>query len=299
MKNVIILYIIGLFVHTTIHAQENVRIIPFQGIKMTQNGIGCKSVDITLEGVKWVSNQLPRNKQFKIKVDKPTGFTIEDENVFPGISILFTTTKHDTLGYAENLFGDDSEGMYSEFLSNLSVNLSFNEDVLPGDTVLGEITFFDQKSEKYLRLDCRFIITGDDAELDQSRSTSGYSSFEGFEGQATGLELYNMKFYADSLSRPTQTGLVFEFQTKGQYALDLHGSHVDIVVFNKDGSVISNFGYGEYLTKFETKESEDNKDVKTNLQLFLSKEAYKETQAVWVRLKSRKGAWMLTGAATL
>ncbi|HRO76349.1 MAG TPA: hypothetical protein PLP27_09405 [Crocinitomicaceae bacterium] len=299
MKNTVI-YIVGLFVSMqVVYAQEVVSVIPFQGMKLTKNGISYRNFDVNLDGETWVSNRLPRNKKFLLKINKPKGFKLVDGKAFPGISILFTTTKHDTLGYSKNMLGDNSEGIEAEYLSNLSVNLEFNSSVQPGDTILGKIIFFDQKSPSFIQLDGSFVITEDNAPLDQSWSTYAYSSYGKYEGQATGVELKKMDFHTDITSRPTQTGLVFKFETIGQYALDLRSADVNIIVFNKDGSTSSGFGYGHYITTFETLESDDNKKVATKIELFLSKEAYSNAQAVWVHLKNKKGSWILTGSATL
>lgn len=299
MKNTII-YIVGLFISTqVIYAQEFISVIPFQGMKLTKSGINYRNLDVKLDGETWVSNRLPRNKKFLFKINKPIGFTLVDGKAFPGISILFTTTKHDTLGFSKNMLGDNLEGLEAEYLSNLSVNLSFNSSVQPGDTILGKIVFFDQKSPNFIQLDGSFLITEDDAPLDQSWSTYAYSSYEKFEGQATGIELKKMVFYTDTTSRSTQTGLVFEFETEGQYALDIDGADITIVVFNKDGSTSSGFGYGTYIKKNKTLPSDDNKKVSTKIELFISKEAHSKAQAVWVHLKKKTDTWILTGSATL
>lgn len=291
------LLILAVLLGSQLALTQEITILPFQGIKVTSHGISFESISATLEDETWTSNVLPRNTSFRMVMKKPVGFTIyQDSNVHPGISVLLTTLKGDTLGYSGNLFGDDFEGIPADYFSSLSVKLGFSDDVLPGDTILSKIVYFDKLSDKSVSLDGQFIIAKDNTPLDQTNSTYGYQSSDGFEGKASGVEMNKMSILVDEISRPTQTIIGMEFFTKGLYALDLSRQDVEIIVFHKDGSTSSNYSYGNYITEQETLSGDDKTNVKNTIQLFLANDVFKTVDAVWMRLRSVRGEWVIAGS---
>lgn len=280
-------------------ANTQVSVIPFQGFIVNNSGLSYETISMELEGLQWYSNRVPREKSFKIIVNKPRHFKEEESGkIFPGISILFMQGNGDTLGYAANIFGDDFAGMEPEFTNNLSVTLGFNDQVNPGDMVWAQIVFFDTRSSRKLQLEGAIVIQEDDAPLDQTDNTYRYRSFKGITGEATGVELKRMESEIDTVTRPGQKALLVSWDTDGQYALDLRGAHRELMLVYTDGTVRNDLNYGEYTMDFKTEDPENPQRVKTTMRLWINPEEQETIEAIWLRLDGTKGTWTLTGSAS-
>ena len=165
-------------------------ILPFSGAKFFQHGMGGEEIEIKLAEDIWISNRLPVNTEFEMKLIRPTGLTIaEDGNFHPGVEVLMLNTKKDTLAFVPNIFGDENEGVDAELFKSLTLSLAFNEMSKPGDTCQILTRFFDTRSANYLLVDFLVIIADPSLPLAVTNSTHSVSSEGNYHGIASGVEM--------------------------------------------------------------------------------------------------------------
>lgn len=179
-------------------------IIPFTGATYYSSGISFKEFEIELDEKTWISNRLPINKQFSIKLIDPIGFHQENEDVYPGVEVLILNPKGDTLGFSPNIFGDDTEPMNASMLKNLSLLLTYNEMSKVGDTVRIIGKFYDKKSPNFVRIDFPMIIVAEELPLQNTNSVYGASSYEGYNAKAAGVEMTKVEAWRDSTFMPNK-----------------------------------------------------------------------------------------------
>lgn len=184
---------------STLITYAQLGVLPFTGMRYTEVGIHAEKINVELDEATWTSNRLPINTEFEIQLEDPTGFQQVEELYYPGIEVLITNLKGDTLGYAPNIFGEKSvEGFMDAELSKLSLTLSFNEQSKPGDSCLLRARFFDTKSDHSLTCWLDLVITDDEAPLENTTSTYGMNSFRGYSGMASGVEISSMSMQYDN-----------------------------------------------------------------------------------------------------
>lgn len=162
---------------------QNKVLLPYSGAVCEKSGISCKEIDLELEDQTWISNILPIGKKLSVTIEDPTGFVIEQDQCFPGVSILVSRLNGDTLGYAPNIFSE-SEGLDVSTLSNLSFSFSLEEDVKAGEQCRLDARFFDTKSSNYLRVKLDFKL-GAEEEKQISEMVYSYSSTNSYRVSTT------------------------------------------------------------------------------------------------------------------
>ncbi|MGG9971283.1 hypothetical protein ACQ33O_05755 [Ferruginibacter sp. SUN002] len=186
-------------------AQTN-GILPFTGIKYFRGGIWGKAIEVKLNGDTWMSNRLPLNYDFEIRLVEPRGLKQVGGKYFPGIKVLMLDAKKDTIAFAANLFEENKGiGLDEAYLKSLKVSLGFteNDKVKPGDTCYQYITFFDTKGNNDLRLEFPVIIAKTTDSLQTTVTTYTSSSTTGYNAMAGGgIELKKIETYIDSTYYP-------------------------------------------------------------------------------------------------
>ncbi|MES2555431.1 MAG: hypothetical protein V4604_04725 [Bacteroidota bacterium] len=184
---------------TTLIAHAQLGVLPFTGMRYTEAGIHAEEIHVDLAEETWTSNRLPINTEFEIQLEDPTGFQLVEGLYHPGIEVLITSLKGDTLGFAENIFGEKSlEGFLDSELSKLSLTLAFNEQSKAGDSCLLRARFFDLKSERSLTCWLDLVITDSETPLETTNSTFGMNSSSGYNGMASGAEISSMSMQYDN-----------------------------------------------------------------------------------------------------
>lgn len=165
-------------------------ILPFTGIKYTENGLSAKEIDVDLAEYTWTSNRLPINTKFVIDLKEPKGLTADENGYYhPNCEILITEKKSgDTLGYAENIF-QNQEGLAGEDLNSLSLTLGFNDKVSPGDSLQVFARFYDLSSKNEIIFDFPVVIVSPDLKLENTRNVYNFKSYTGYEVRASGVEI--------------------------------------------------------------------------------------------------------------
>lgn len=287
----LILFFIGVLIVPVAVAQETSKFIPFQGFKLTSRGINYKSAAITLDERKWTSNKLPAGPTFKILIEAPQGFITKKGKVLPGVSVLFTKTNADTLGYVDNMLGDDFSGIDEAFFSSLNVKLAFKEDVEEGDTIFGKVVFYDRNSDRFVSIEGNYIITSG-SHLDQSNSTYRYFSDKGLEGEATGVNLYGMNWNTQEASDNVQSADL-SFDTRGLSMKELRNSTIEIQILYKNGKLRT---ISDYQLLTEEKDNVDTTDLKVTVRIPFEKIAWQDVETFWVRLTDTHRKWSIAGS---
>lgn len=203
MSRFILTIIIISFISIEANAQRN-GILPFSGIKYFRNGIWGKSFELKIKDETWMGNKIPINTEYEIELLEPTGFIKDDQGKYhPGVSLLITNSKKDTLGFAENIFGDQTVGMDAFRFKSLTLTLGFNDKVKPGDTCYQYITYYDKKGSSKLRLEFPVIIIEPTTDLQTTASLYTASGTRGYNAHAGGgIELKKIEAYIDSTYYP-------------------------------------------------------------------------------------------------
>lgn len=112
-------------------------VLPFTGLQYVENGIYPKKIEVELEESKWISNQLPTEATFEVKLIEPRGFSIDTaSNYHPNIRLTILDEKGDTVGHTDTFMGDGV--LFPSFdFNNLSMSLAFKKG-----TPLGNYTIF-------------------------------------------------------------------------------------------------------------------------------------------------------------
>ena len=177
-------------------AQQGV--LPFTGLRYSENGISAKEIKVELDEATWTGNRLPLNTKFEIQLVDPIGFLMENEMYYPGVELMMTNSAGDTLGYVADLFsGEEVIAISDAELSNLSVTLGFNDQSKFGDTCLIHARFFDKKSTNDIHLWFDVMIVDADLPLEQTFSTFGATSYLGYNGLASGVEISSIAVEVD------------------------------------------------------------------------------------------------------
>ena len=184
---------------STLVANAQLGVLPFTGMRYTETGIHADKINVELAEATWTSNRLPINTEFEIQLEDPSGFQQVEGLYYPGIEVLITNLKGDTLGFAPNIFGEKSvEGFMDSELNKLSLTLSFNEQSKVGDSCLLRARFFDTKSEHSFTCWLDLVIVDQEAPLENTNSTFGMTSYRGYSGMASGAEISSMSMQIDN-----------------------------------------------------------------------------------------------------
>ena len=164
MKYSIIILLLSIC--SELNAQYFGGIFPLTGASYKREGIWGKEVEFELDGQTWISNRLPIDKKFEIKLVEPTGLRTDKAGSYkPGIELIILNNSNDTLGYAENMLENVADTWDEFMLKNLSISLTFNSQSKPGDSLTIVTRFFDFNSSNKLTIQLPIVITAPSEEL--------------------------------------------------------------------------------------------------------------------------------------
>lgn len=222
---------------TTISAQ-NKGILPFTGAKYHKQGLDCKKIKITLEGDEWTSNRLARAQEFKVKLDAPTGFKLDDDkNYQPNISIKIVNEAGEVVGEAKKFMG--ANPLYDNFsLTHLTLTLGFKKDTPLGKYAVF-ISFYDQLSENKLDIEMNLDLIADNGKLDNTKYVYAVSSYKGFIGQSTGTNINTILASIDEKFKPSYIShnihikklenLDLDILKKGKYTIEVYDAALNLL----------------------------------------------------------------------
>jgi hypothetical protein len=135
-------------------AQSN-GILPFTGIQYFNEGLNARYAEVSIDGSTLLSNRIPANKEFILKVQLPSGFT-EDaaKKVFPGVEITVLSAKRLALATLPNPLKDmEKTGFAVNSFKDLPLKLNLQSQWLKNESeCIVQIRLYDLKSKKQMRL---------------------------------------------------------------------------------------------------------------------------------------------------
>jgi hypothetical protein len=184
-------------------AQKN-GILPLHGIKYFREGVWAKKIEVLVNDKTLLSNAVPHNIDFDVKLVEPIGFVADAAGKFyPGIKVLLLNAKKDTLGYSPNIFGNKSTPFEKMRFKSLSATLGYTQKANEGDTVYQYITFFDTRSKNELKLEFPIVISFKPDSLLTTEYISTASGTRGYNAAATSsVHLNTIEAYLDSTYFP-------------------------------------------------------------------------------------------------
>ena len=175
MRKTICLCIAYLLFTTTFSFGQNNGILPLTGIQYFNEGISAKYAEVSINGMNLISNRIPANKEFIVKLQLPAGFTANaGEKVFPAVEVLFLSSKKQQLAAIPNAIKEaEKTGITVNTFKELSLKLTLQSQWLKNEPeCLIHIRYYDLKSKKQMRLQFRVSIAADTEPLTISnRST--------------------------------------------------------------------------------------------------------------------------------
>lgn len=212
-------------------------ILPFTGLQYTENGIYAKKIEVDLEENHWISNQLPVESTFEVKLMNPRGFSMDSTgNYHPNIKLTIVDTAGDTVGHSDKFMGDSP--LLSSFeLDKLSLSLAFK-----AGTPLGEYTIF---AKFYDELSSASLDIKLDVELvDQPYSNfttnwyNSYTSFTGYNIETIKAELSGIKCYRDTIKYNNTVAVFLEIFEIAIPSQQMKQGKSILTVYDNDRNVI-------------------------------------------------------------
>ena len=161
MRKTISLCIAYVLFTTTFSFAQNNGILPLTGIQYFNEGISAKYAEVSINGMNLISNRIPANKEFIVKLQLPAGFTADaDKKVFPAVEVLFLSSKKQQLAAIPNAIKEvEKTGITVNTFKELSLKLTLQSQWLKNEPeCLIHIRYYDLKSKKQMRLQFRVSI---------------------------------------------------------------------------------------------------------------------------------------------
>ncbi|HSN59770.1 MAG TPA: hypothetical protein VLR49_02465, partial [Ferruginibacter sp.] len=154
IKPFALLFAIILTICNSAFAQSN-GVLPFTGIQYFNEGIWAKYVEVSIDGNKLISNRIPANKEFIIKLQLPTGFT-EDaaKKLYPAAEVSFLNSRKQPLASLGNVLKENEKsGFAANTYKEIALKLSIRQEWLKNEPeCIVQIRYYDLKSKKQMRL---------------------------------------------------------------------------------------------------------------------------------------------------
>ena len=204
MRKTISLCIAYVLCTTTFSFAQNNGILPLTGIVYFNEGISAKYAEVSIDGMNLISNRIPANKEFIVKLQLPAGFT-EDagKKVYPAIEVLFLSSKKQQLAAIPNAIKDaEKTGFTANTFKELSVKLILQPQWLKNETeCLIQIRYYDIKSKKQLRLHFRVSIAAATEPLWVSKLSTYIKTSDESLGLSNALKMNKANIMVDTSIR--------------------------------------------------------------------------------------------------
>ena len=264
------------------------QILPFTGIRYTENGVYAKSIEVSLDDKTWTSNLLPSNSSFKIKLNKPQGFTVDEQNNYhPNIRVTMFNSKGDTVGHAEKFIGDGV--VFDQFsLDDLTLTLGFKPGT-PLGSYLIKAAFYDQLSPK--SLDLSFNV-----ELMEDVNPKPITNYEATFYSYTGYVVKTSSFKAEEVLLGTVDSL--KYKDKVIIPVSILGielpkeQFLDTDLFSFSHHTLSNTTDIKAQSQMQVRTASDS-TTQLDLLFILPKSDYKKDDFVQFRWDSKDKEYVL------
>jgi|WetSurMetagenome_2_1015567.scaffolds.fasta_scaffold00001_112 hypothetical protein len=114
------------------------------GLVSSGDGLTCKEVYLSVNNEKTTRTTFTYGETAYLIFSDISGFTTENGNVFPSMMITVTDTKGDTMLFADNLYGEYTEGMNFSPLE-LTADLTIGTPIRSGNEYILKVNITDRK----------------------------------------------------------------------------------------------------------------------------------------------------------
>jgi hypothetical protein len=198
-----VLLISLLFFLNESHAQ-NKGILPLTGIHYFAEGISAKNIEVKVDAATLISNRIPLNKSFEIRLQSPAGFTTDRSNmIFAAAELNIVSLKGEILSNIPNIFKDsEAKGFASNTFKELIVNISLKPEQLRSDAGCTiKIRYYDLKSKNQLRMEFPVSIAGAGEAVQVSKLINDIKTANPSQAKSIGLKIRNLDVSVDTTIR--------------------------------------------------------------------------------------------------
>jgi hypothetical protein len=181
-------------------AQKN-GVLPLTGMKFFNEGIAAGSIDIQIDGAQLLSNRLPLNKEIEIRLQQPSGFTLDNSQaMFAGAEVIILSPRGEVLLNTPNVFLKSySKGFYAKDLNAFSIKFGVGADLMRGNFGgILKVRLYDLKGKNQLRLEIPVSFAKPGETVQVSRNAKSIKANMGVNGIINGLQAKDMLVNIDT-----------------------------------------------------------------------------------------------------
>jgi hypothetical protein len=157
MRNILFIFLFS-FALTACKFSKSVEKDLISGLASTGSDLSCKDVWLSVNDEKTTRNSFIYGETFIIRFNDIQGFTTEDGYVFPGMEIIITDQKGDTMMYADDLYTGYTEGLNFSPLQ-LSADITIAAPVRSKGEYSLSVNIWDKKGKGTFRSRFDFNVT--------------------------------------------------------------------------------------------------------------------------------------------
>jgi hypothetical protein len=169
-------------------------LIPLSGIRVNTLSMGYKTIKVeSSDGGIIVNNEIPINQEFKVAVEKPSGFLDSAGLIRVGYEYQLVTAEGGKIASDADIFKSMAP-MDGSMLSNLSFTLTIDGKIKPNTvlTLMGRI--FDKKSSSYISWQYTFKVVPASKRLPKGLYTYWNSDTRGMKASSVQLHFNFFEF---------------------------------------------------------------------------------------------------------
>ena len=130
-------------------------VLPLTGIQYFNEGISAKYIEVSVDGLKLLTNRIPANKEFSVTLQLPTGFVPDAaKKIYPAAEVTVLNLRKQVLATMGNVLKEyEATGFVAQGYNSLNLKVSLRKEWLKNETeCVLQVRYYDLKSKKQMRL---------------------------------------------------------------------------------------------------------------------------------------------------
>lgn len=202
-RSLSVFYIFSFFIMNECHSQ-NKGIYPLTGIRFFNEGVSARNIEVRVDGSILLSNRLPLNKEFEIRLQSPTGFS-EDRSklIFVAAELNITSNKGTVLFTSANVYKDnEAKGFSAGSFKEAIVKLTIKPEQLKADPgCIIKVRYYDLKSKNQLRIEFPVVIAKAGEALQLSKVINDVKNNHAVLARSSVVKIKNIEVSVDTTIR--------------------------------------------------------------------------------------------------
>ena len=195
---------IAIIFFCSIVAAQTKTVFPLTGIRYNAVGISAKNIVVRIDGATLLSNRLPANKEFELRLQNPAGFT-EDKSkiIFPAAELSIVSFKGVVLSQNPNILKEyEGKGLQPAASKEIVSKLMISADLLKGEQAcIVKLRYYDLKGKNQLFLEFPVSIARPGEVLQLSKLVNEIKIASPAQGKIVGFKLKNVDATVDTSIR--------------------------------------------------------------------------------------------------